>query len=446
MELTYNFLFYIIITKYTFHANDNNTIIYKINLFLLHFMASNTDLTTNTIKNYNRQILTSIFHNGLIPRKSQKIYCISSRDGDSYNHSSVFLNLFYPQKNDFCHSNEWFKQGMQTLLRSPANGFFPLILERPLSQEISHNWIYFEKDHSSFAAKVSSVFCNNIVLECNFEKLPKPAKGYNFDSECHRTGGCREFSFSKKVPPDAFVRAFVPQNLVPIFRECFPLLQCVSVENRFEQYSVAIPSEVSKDPKFQIEKSSAGFSNFFGKTFREITATLPNYASHIEKSMKAYFGDLCDCKELSSKQPLAFHIVRLASEEDLPFLDIKDISNITSSSSHLKEPIHSPLLFVHHNAGWGNTLYMRGAWENLSHNGEGKDLEGLSWDKDIPLRCVSNEEWILETKNPIESKFEFKIVKKNMDGDIFWEKDTSESRGNHSYDPVQGKLVINPLF
>ncbi len=48
-------------------------------------------------------------------------------------------------------------------------------------------------------------------------------------------------------------------------------------------------------------------------------------------------------------------------------------------------------------AGWGNSLYIRGQGA------------GLSWDKGVLMQCVGDQEWIWEKKN-VKENFEFKFL------------------------------------
>ncbi|HTB81178.1 MAG TPA: hypothetical protein VK717_09860 [Opitutaceae bacterium] len=54
------------------------------------------------------------------------------------------------------------------------------------------------------------------------------------------------------------------------------------------------------------------------------------------------------------------------------------------------------VIAVHHDAGFGNTLYLRG------------DGPGLSWEKGVPLDCLSDDKWslIIEHTEP----FVFKVL------------------------------------
>jgi hypothetical protein len=54
------------------------------------------------------------------------------------------------------------------------------------------------------------------------------------------------------------------------------------------------------------------------------------------------------------------------------------------------------LITVHHDAGFGNTLYLRG------------DGPGLSWEKGVPLDCLSDDKWSLTIEHT--EPFVFKVL------------------------------------
>jgi hypothetical protein len=73
--------------------------------------------------------------------------------------------------------------------------------------------------------------------------------------------------------------------------------------------------------------------------------------------------------------------------------------------------------------GFGNTLYVRG---------EGS---GLSWEKGVPLECVSDDQWALslaETSRPIVFKF--------LINDLTW------SSGDDYVAQPGGAVVVTPAF
>lgn len=73
--------------------------------------------------------------------------------------------------------------------------------------------------------------------------------------------------------------------------------------------------------------------------------------------------------------------------------------------------------------GFGNTLYLRG------------DGPGLSWDKGIPLACVSAERWTLtigETSKPVSFKF--------LLNDVIW------SEGEDYVAAPGSAIVLKPAF
>ncbi len=59
------------------------------------------------------------------------------------------------------------------------------------------------------------------------------------------------------------------------------------------------------------------------------------------------------------------------------------------------------LLIVRHNAGWGNTLFLRG---------EGA---GLSWKTGVALGCIGDNEWIWSAT--ISEPVLFKVLRNNVD-------------------------------
>lgn len=71
-----------------------------------------------------------------------------------------------------------------------------------------------------------------------------------------------------------------------------------------------------------------------------------------------------------------------------------------------KRPAHAgggkpTLLIVRHNAGWGNTLFLRG---------EGA---GLSWKNGVALGCIGNNEWVWSAT--LNEPVLFKILRNNVD-------------------------------
>ena len=73
--------------------------------------------------------------------------------------------------------------------------------------------------------------------------------------------------------------------------------------------------------------------------------------------------------------------------------------------------------------GFGNTLYIRG------------DGPGLSWEKGVPLNCVSAERWTLtlgETARPVAFKF--------LLNDVTW------SEGEDYVAAPGASIVLKPVF
>jgi hypothetical protein len=308
-------------------------------------------------------------------------------------------------------------------------------MERPKKQRCSNQWIYFDENRDSFLSQVKSIYANNILVQVDFDKLPNPANNYRFDSDFYSNGGCHEFSFSEKIKPEAFRRAFVPKDLVPLFKSSFPHLECISIENTSRECSIRIPEDVAKDPSAMQICQNQKDTNFLASYFRQFTIECPNYSHHVENYVQEHFKGVSDVTK-----PMAFHVVRLASDADIPFLDSTCVKQFTVCPQK-KKPI--PLLHIHCDAKWGHSLFIRGKYSSPE---EKEGPGGMSWEKGIPLRCINSNQWVLELDHPVNKEFVFKIVKENETKEISWEKDTSESDGNHSYSPTQGIHTFTPHF
>lgn len=249
------------------------------------------------INDTNRAVLESISKYGLAPSSCSR-GCASLLSSDSAASKNVSLNIFYPVNEGFTASPGWFDEGIHNLMFDPVNGLFSTVAERPFPISTDHRWVYFEQNTKNFIKRIENIYRNSIYLQIDTKLLPPATDTISGAIYSSFQGEVVERTFSE-IDPKALKQGFVPHHLVNLFKETFPTLLCIPVEDTTQDMSLFIPDDVRS--KCAIKQESISF-----------TCRVPDYMSHVEKFVENRF-----CK--NKTEALSFHVVRLASEEDVLF-------------------------------------------------------------------------------------------------------------------------------
>ena len=254
---------------------------------------------------FNNNILRNISNYGLIPNSRSSAYGTPLLSSDETSAKDVSVNIFYPINDGFRPPRaDWITLGINDLMSNTAKGLFPIVAERAKSITSDHKWVLFDNDSTSFVKRMENIYRSSVYLQINTNLLP--AATDIIDGAVYvpyYQGKVYERTFSE-ITPRALMKGFVPRHLVNLFKEIFPQLPCVPVEDILKDMALYIPQHVQRDPAFEQEDVVCG-TKFF-------TCKVPDYQSHIEKLARLHFSK-------NKTDALTFHVVRLACEEDVPF-------------------------------------------------------------------------------------------------------------------------------